>query len=131
MANLDPNRQITHVVIDYIFNDEVYSGSYDDCQEFIAEQPDNFVTGMYDIVPFVEEKKAIRRIAIIDHASHKLMVEDVDVNKLENEYGGDEQRYIDENYTFEGDYSWDWIIDTEYYPNGEKNPREINFEDMT
>jgi hypothetical protein len=71
----------------------------------------------------------MRRIAIIDHASHELMIEDVNEQELENQYGGDEQKYIDDNYTFEGDYSWDWITDTQYFPEGESDPFEVNFED--
>jgi hypothetical protein len=72
----------------------------------------------------------MRRIAIIDHASHELMIEDVNEQELENQYGGDEQKYIDDNYTFEGDYSWDWITDTQYFPEGESDPFEVNFEDL-
>ena len=54
MANLDSNRIRTHKVIDYfdeVGREGVYSGSYDDCAEFIAEQSDNFCKGMYDIIP--------------------------------------------------------------------------------
>ena len=54
MANLNPNRKHTHVVIDYcsaIGREGVYSGSYDDCIEFIQEQEDSDIIGMYDIVP--------------------------------------------------------------------------------
>lgn len=72
----------------------------------------------------------MRRIAIIDHASHELMIEDVNEQELEDQYGGDEQKYIDDNYTFEGDYSWDWITDTQYFPEGESVPVEVNFEDL-
>ena len=72
----------------------------------------------------------MRRIAIIDHAAHELMVEDVNESVLETEYGGDEQKYIDDNYTFEGDYSWDWITDAEYFPEGESDPIEIDFEEI-
>ena len=72
----------------------------------------------------------MRRIAIIDHASHELMIEDVNEQELEDQYGGDEQKYIDDNYTFEGDYSWDWITDTQYFPEGESDPFEVNFEDL-
>lgn len=57
----------------------------------------------------------MRRLAIIDHAAHELMVEDVDESILEKLYNGDEQAYINDNYTFEGDYSWDWITDAQYY----------------
>ena len=71
----------------------------------------------------------MRRIAIIDHASHELMIEDVNEQELENQYGGDEQKYIDDNYTFEGDYSWDWITDTQYFPEGESNPVDVEFTD--
>lgn len=72
----------------------------------------------------------MRRIAIIDHASHELMIEDVNEQELEDQYGGDEQKYIDDNYTFEGDYSWDWITDTQYFPEDESDPVEVNFEDL-
>ena len=37
MANLDPNIEETWSVIDLIYDDEVYVGSYDDCCEFIKE----------------------------------------------------------------------------------------------
>ena len=67
----------------------------------------------------------MRRIVIIDHSSHTLYVEDVNENELEMEYGGDEQAYIDDNYTFDGEYSWDWIIDAEYIAEGESTPIEI------
>ena len=72
----------------------------------------------------------MRRIAIIDHASHELMIEDINEQELEDQYGGDEQKYIDDNYTFEGDYSWDWITDAQYFPEGESDPVDVNFEDM-
>ena len=72
----------------------------------------------------------MRRIAIIDHSDHTLFVEDIDEEILEGQYGGDEQRYIDENYTFEGKYSWDWIVDAQYFTEFEKTPIEINFEDI-
>lgn len=72
----------------------------------------------------------MRRLAIINHADHTLMVEDVNENELQDNYGGDEQKYIDDNYTFEGDYSWDWITDAEYYKEGESNPIEIDFDEI-
>ena len=72
----------------------------------------------------------MRRIAIIDHAAHELMVEDVNEQELEEKYGGDEQAYINDNYTFEGDYSWDWISDTQYFEEGETDPIEVEFRDL-
>lgn len=71
----------------------------------------------------------MRRIAIIDHTNHTLFVEDVNEEILEDQYGGDEQKYIDDNYNLKG-YSWDWITDAEYFREFEKDPIEINFEDM-
>ena len=73
----------------------------------------------------------MRRIAIIDHSEHTLFVEDIDEDVLENEYNGDEQAYIDDNYTFEGEYSWDYIVDAEYLPIYEdKTPIEIDFDEI-
>lgn len=72
----------------------------------------------------------MKRIAIIDHASHELMIEDINEQELEDQYGGDEQKYIDDNYTFEGDYSWDWITDTQYFPEGESDPVDVEFMDL-
>jgi hypothetical protein len=72
----------------------------------------------------------MRRIAIIDHNEHELLIEDVNEQELEEKYGGDEQAYINDNYTFEGDYSWDWITDTQYYPEGDPDPIEVEFKDF-
>jgi len=72
----------------------------------------------------------MRRIAIIDHNEHELLIEDVNEQELEEKYGGDEQAYINDNYTFEGDYSWDWITDTQYYPEGDPDPIEVEFRDL-
>lgn len=55
------------------------------------------------------------RIAVIDHSTHELYVEDINDGLLNAEpYNGDVQAYIDDNYTFEGDYSWDYIVDSSY-----------------
>lgn len=72
----------------------------------------------------------MKRIAILDHADHSLLVEDVNETALEKIYGGDEQAYINDNYTFEGDYSWEWITDAEYFPEGQNEPIEIDFEEI-
>ena len=58
----------------------------------------------------------MRRIAIIDHNEHDLIIEDINEEVLEKEYGGDEQKYIDDQYDMEN-YSWNWIIDSYYLPN--------------
>lgn len=72
----------------------------------------------------------MRRIAIIDHSAHTLFVEDIDETLLEDRYNGDEQAYIDDNYTFEGEYSWDYIVDAEYLPIDDKTPIDIDFDDI-
>ena len=52
--SLDPKRPTPYIVIDN-FDDYgregVYAGTYEDCQAFIAEQPDCYIGSMYDIVP--------------------------------------------------------------------------------
>ena len=58
----------------------------------------------------------MRRIAIIDHNEHDLIIEDINEEVLEKEYGGDEQKDIDDNYDIEN-YSRNWIIDSYYLPN--------------
>ena len=48
MINLNTNRDKSWSVIDWLYNDEVYIGSYDDCCEFIKKQgSDDF---LYEIV---------------------------------------------------------------------------------
>lgn len=69
------------------------------------------------------------RIAIIDHDSHTLFIEDINNDILEGQYGGDEQIYIDANYNFTN-YSWDYIVDAQYIPEEGDYPLEINFEDL-
>jgi hypothetical protein len=49
---------------------------------------------------------------------------------LETQYDGDEQKYIDDNYTFDGCYSWDWIRDTQYFPEDDKTPMEVEFTEL-
>lgn len=70
------------------------------------------------------------RIAIINHDTHTLFVEDINDEILEGQYGGQEQNYIDKNYTFGGEYSWDYICDAAYFPDGESDPIEIDFENL-
>ena len=71
----------------------------------------------------------MRRLAIIDHDNHALYIEDINEEILEGQYGGDEQLYIDDNYSLKN-YSWDWITDAQYFLEFEKTPIEINLEDI-
>lgn len=72
----------------------------------------------------------MRRIAIIDHNEHDLIIEDINEELLEKEYGGDEQKYIDANYDLEN-YSWDWITNSYYMQDGDNgNAVEIDFNSL-
>lgn len=66
------------------------------------------------------------RIAIIDHDEHRLYVEDIPEDILEKQYGGDEQKYIDDNYDIEN-YSWDYITEGLFLPAGESDFCDIDF----
>ena len=69
------------------------------------------------------------RIAIIDHDEHRLYVEDIPEDILENQYGGDEQKYIDDNYDIEN-YSWDYITEGLFLPAGESDFCDIDFDTL-
>ena len=73
--------------------------------------------------------RTMRRIAILDHIEHSLLVEDINEQELEEKYNGEEEKYIEDNYSFKGEYSWEWITDTEYYPQGQSEPVDVEFTD--
>lgn len=53
MYSLDPNRETPYKVVDYtdeIGREGIYAGSWEDCQEFLAEQASYGALGL-DIVP--------------------------------------------------------------------------------
>lgn len=52
-VNLDPNRKCTHKVIDNAIGQSLYSGSKQDCEDFIATQEDAWCAGMYSVVEIV------------------------------------------------------------------------------
>ena len=60
----------------------------------------------------------MERLAILDHETHTLYVEDVSDETLAK-YDGEEEAYIEDNYALE-EYSWDYIAATVYTaPDGE------------
>lgn len=71
----------------------------------------------------------MERIAIIDHDSHCLYVEDIDEEVLYEKYNGEEEDYIKDNYNLKN-FSWDFITETEYYPNDDNDPISVEFEDL-
>ena len=71
------------------------------------------------------------RLAIIDHALHRLYIEDVDKKLIDEKYHGEEEDYIKDTYNLTEDmWSWDFIVDTEYYPNDDQDPISIEFKDL-
>lgn len=60
----------------------------------------------------------MERIAIIDHYNHRLYIEDIDEDVLQEKYGGEEEAYIKDNYKFEENepWSWEFITATTYFP---------------
>ena len=71
----------------------------------------------------------MERLAIIDHEAHKLFVEDVSEEDLAK-YNGEEEAYIKDNYTFKGNWSWDYITDASYFSEECKFPVKIDFENL-
>lgn len=78
-------------------------------------------------ISIVEKKPSVTRLAIINHDTHELFIEDVLSDEIEA--AGGEQEYIEDNYDVVkngGNYSWEYITDIEYIPNdSEKMPMEI------
>ena len=76
------------------------------------------------------KEKNFTRIAIIDHDNHRLMIEDVDNELLEKEYGGEEEAYIKDNYELGENWEWEWVTVTEYFPNDYDDPIDVEFTDL-
>lgn len=59
-------------------------------------------------------------LAILDHYHHILIIDEVSDETLEK-YNGEEEDYINDNYEFEGDWSWDWIVGISNYSEDGEN----------
>ena len=57
----------------------------------------------------------MERIAIIDHDEHRLYIEDIPESVLNEQYDGEEEKYIEDMYDLEN-YSWDFITEADYIP---------------
>jgi hypothetical protein len=67
----------------------------------------------------------MERLVIIDNAAHEVFIEDVTDEQLEK-YNGEEEAYIRDNYTFEGEWTWDYVTDVTYIPaDDDKLPMEL------
>ena len=71
----------------------------------------------------------MERIAIIDHETHTLFIEDIDEDILEKKYGGEEEAYIKDTYDLSDNWSWEYIVHTEYIPIDD-DPIAVEFEDL-
>ena len=68
------------------------------------------------------------RVAIINHETHQLFIEDICDADIE-EYGSEEE-YIKDNYYLEGEWSWDYIVHCEYYGEDDKDGIEVEFTEL-
>ena len=71
----------------------------------------------------------VQRIAIIDHESKRLYVEDVDKKVVKEQYNGSTTEYILDNYSLCGTFTWDVIEDTEFIP-ADSDPISVEFNDL-
>jgi len=73
----------------------------------------------------------MERIAIIDHDTHTLFVEDVPEDILNERYNGDEEAYIKDCYNLGDNWSWDYIVSAQYIPESpDPDVYDINFEEL-
>lgn len=82
------------------------------------EEKEDDIAALKELRKKLSCENGIERIAIIDHAMHTLYIEDIPLKVLEEEYNGEEEDYIKDNYTFDGEWEWDYITDVEYTPDG-------------
>lgn len=71
----------------------------------------------------------MERLAIIDHETHTLFIEDVNEEMLEKEYEGSEEAYIEDTYELGKPWSWEYITNIEYIPE-DGDPIVINPKDL-
>lgn len=69
------------------------------------------------------------RVAIIDHATHQLYIEDISDEDLAR-YNGQEEDYIKDNYDFEEEWSWDYIVGVSFYSEDNKDGIDIEPTDL-
>lgn len=67
----------------------------------------------------------MERIAIIDHDTHELWIEDISDEDLEK-VNGEEETYIKQNYPTLENYSWDFITGIAYLQEEDKDPIAID-----
>ena len=86
------------------------------------------------MLTFVKEKemnmkREVERLAIIDHDNHRLLIEDVDMDILNEKYNGEEEDYIKDNYELGENWEWEWVVVIEFFP-VEGDPIDVEPTDM-
>lgn len=71
----------------------------------------------------------MERIVIIDHDAHQVYIEDVDEDLLNEQYGGEEEEYIKDNYPLVTNFSWEYVVGIYYYPT-EGDPIDVEPTDL-
>jgi len=71
----------------------------------------------------------MKRIAVIDRETHTLFVEDIDESILNEDYNGNVEDYIKDNYNLSDNWVWEHIVRTEYVPI-DGDPIAVNFRDL-
>ena len=70
------------------------------------------------------------RLAIIDHETHNLFIEDVSDEALAK-YNGEEEAYIKDNYCIHDNFSWEYITSAQYIPDCEDTEvYDIDFKEI-
>ena len=71
----------------------------------------------------------MERIAVLDHDEHMLFVEDIPDEVINSPEWDGEESYILNNYDIEN-FSWEYIVETYYFPEDESMPVEIRFDEF-
>ena len=77
----------------------------------------------------INDEGDIERIAILNHETHELYIEDIPLDILEKKYNNEEENFIKDNYPDLGFHSWDYIVNAYYMPY-DYDAIEINFDEL-
>lgn len=84
--------------------------------EVVLPKPDMTNDEIKDYFRLLEEERkeehesaGKEKLAIIDHNTHTLYIDEVDEELINSKYEGEEEKYIDDVYGFDN-YSWDYVV---------------------
>lgn len=69
------------------------------------------------------------RIVILDHESHSVFIEDIDMDMIDSLYDGEEERYILSKYKLGEYWTWDYITSIQYIDD-KNQPHEIDIDEI-